>query len=127
MMPTMSGIELYERLLATHPELARRVVFFTGGATTAEVHDFLRSVPNRRIEKPFKVDALREDLFSGCCGRSGILGRRPPRSGEPGRRTAGLGVDPARQPGPQAAVEGIARGCQLTALVFFASAHLADH
>jgi CheY-like chemotaxis protein/anti-sigma regulatory factor (Ser/Thr protein kinase) len=62
MMPTMSGIELYERLLATRPELARRVVFITGGATTAQVHDFLRSVPNPRIQKPFQVDVLRETV-----------------------------------------------------------------
>jgi signal transduction histidine kinase len=62
MMPTMSGIELYEKLLKTDPELARRVVFITGGATTVEVDDFLRSVPNPRIPKPFEIDALRKTV-----------------------------------------------------------------
>ncbi len=53
MMPTMTGIELYERLLARHPDLARRIVFVTGGATTAAIEEFLRTVPNVVIEKPF--------------------------------------------------------------------------
>jgi PAS domain S-box-containing protein len=35
MMPTMTGMEFYERLLAQHPEVARRVVFISGGAITA--------------------------------------------------------------------------------------------
>ncbi|HVZ35221.1 MAG TPA: ATP-binding protein, partial [Polyangiaceae bacterium] len=52
-MPRMTGIELYEELLAHHLETARRVVFMSGGAVTAHAEDFLRAVPNRRIEKPF--------------------------------------------------------------------------
>ncbi len=64
-MPFMTGIEFYETLLSSNRELARRVVFISGGAVTAKVEDFLRSVPNRRIEKPFEVVNLRE-----TCNRS---------------------------------------------------------
>jgi CheY-like chemotaxis protein len=58
MMPSMTGIEFYERLLSVKPELARRVVFLTGGATTPEAIDFFQSVPNIRIDKPFGASKL---------------------------------------------------------------------
>jgi signal transduction histidine kinase/CheY-like chemotaxis protein len=59
MMPTMTGVELYEHVLARDPELARRVVFVTGSAVvTSKVEDFLRSVPNIRLEKPFGMPEI---------------------------------------------------------------------
>ncbi|HEY0464812.1 MAG TPA: hybrid sensor histidine kinase/response regulator, partial [Polyangiaceae bacterium] len=58
MMPTMTGMEFYESLLARHPELAPRVVFMTGGAITSSAKAFLQSVPNHRLEKPFDTAAL---------------------------------------------------------------------
>jgi two-component system cell cycle sensor histidine kinase/response regulator CckA len=62
MMPTMTGMEFYETLLAQYPDVARRVVFLSGGAITAQVDAFLKSVPNLRIEKPFKIATLREAI-----------------------------------------------------------------
>jgi hypothetical protein len=32
----------------------------TGGALTLKIEDFLASVPNRRLDKPFNLLALRE-------------------------------------------------------------------
>ncbi|TMQ08858.1 MAG: response regulator [Deltaproteobacteria bacterium] len=59
MMPVMTGVELYEHLRAQDPELARRVVFMTGSALVpGKVEDFLRSVPNLRLEKPFGMPEL---------------------------------------------------------------------
>jgi CheY-like chemotaxis protein len=58
MMPTMTGIAFYEALLQRAPALAARVVFVTGGAITAQVDGFLRSVENVRIQKPFAVEEL---------------------------------------------------------------------
>jgi two-component system cell cycle sensor histidine kinase/response regulator CckA len=55
MMPTMSGIELYEELLRRSPDVARRVVFLSGGAITSKAEDFLQSIQNLRVCKPFKV------------------------------------------------------------------------
>jgi len=60
MMPSMTGVEFYEQLLAIDPAIARSVVFVTGGAITAKVDAFLNSIPNSRLEKPFKGAQLRE-------------------------------------------------------------------
>ncbi len=58
MMPGMSGMDLHAELARTAPELAARMVFMTGGAYTASAQRFLDAVPNRRLEKPFKPEAL---------------------------------------------------------------------
>jgi len=59
MMPKMTGMEFYEKLLAERPEMAPRVVFVTGGAITAKSDLFLKTVPNERIQKPFGLGVLR--------------------------------------------------------------------
>jgi CheY-like chemotaxis protein len=59
MMPAMSGIEFYETLARSHPVAARRVVFMTGGAFTARSTNFLESVANVSIAKPFDVVTLK--------------------------------------------------------------------
>ncbi len=59
-MPGMSGIALYEALLRENPELARRVVFISGGSLSQEEEDFLQSIGNRRLSKPFDVGTLLE-------------------------------------------------------------------
>jgi CheY-like chemotaxis protein len=64
-MPRMGGIELYEALLARDPDQARRLVFMSGGTLTARADDFFRTVPNRRIEKPFTGPQLLE-LVQRC-------------------------------------------------------------
>ena len=60
MMPNMTGMELYEHLLETKPDVARRMVFLSGGAVTDRGHAFLGSIPNRQVAKPFHVAQLRE-------------------------------------------------------------------
>jgi PAS domain S-box-containing protein len=55
MMPGMSGIDLFERLRAERRAMAERIVFMTGGAFTPRAAEFLASVPNRRMEKPFSL------------------------------------------------------------------------
>jgi CheY-like chemotaxis protein len=59
MMPEMTGMDLHARLLQLLPEQARRMIFVTGGAFTARAREFVESVPNLRIEKPFSVQQLR--------------------------------------------------------------------
>ena len=53
MMPGMSGIDLYRRLLDELPDIARRMVFITGGAFTQRSTEFLQSIPNPHLVKPF--------------------------------------------------------------------------
>jgi CheY-like chemotaxis protein len=80
MMPTMTGLELYEELRLHRPEDASRLVFLTGGSNTALGDDRLGSLPNRHLAKPFGVQDLRrtirevleqhETSASGVCHRS---------------------------------------------------------
>jgi signal transduction histidine kinase/DNA-binding response OmpR family regulator len=57
-MPTMSGMQLYHIVRERYPQLADRFIFATGGATQRELEDFLRSVTNRVLEKPFDLSVL---------------------------------------------------------------------
>jgi PAS domain S-box-containing protein len=59
MMPHMTGMELYASLAQSHPALAKRIVFMTAGAFTPRAREFLESVPNPRLEKPFDPTTLR--------------------------------------------------------------------
>jgi PAS domain S-box-containing protein len=60
MMPQMTGMELHQRLLATAPEQAARMVFITGGGFTESARTFLNRVANPRVEKPFDRAQLRQ-------------------------------------------------------------------
>jgi signal transduction histidine kinase len=71
MMPNLSGIEFFGQLREKHPELARRVVFMTGGAFEPRAQQFLRSVSNPCLEKPFETRALHVALAA-------ILAPSPP-------------------------------------------------
>ncbi len=59
LMPGMSGMALYEQLAAARPGLERRLVFMTGGAFTHRAAEFLNTVDNPRVEKPFDVRKVR--------------------------------------------------------------------
>ena len=60
MMPEVDGIDLYHHIARSKPGAEKRIVFVTGGVFTTRVQDFLASIPNRRIQKPFTPD----DIFS---------------------------------------------------------------
>ena len=72
MMPTMSGMDVYEAIARVESEQARRMVFMTGGAFTPRAVQFLETVANPRIEKPLEHSALRAVLRTQ-------LGERTPR------------------------------------------------
>ena len=59
MMPQVTGMEFFAQLQKVVPEQAPAVVFMTGGAFTAAAREFLESVENPLLEKPFDVDVLR--------------------------------------------------------------------
>jgi PAS domain S-box-containing protein len=59
MMPDVSGMDVYAELERSRPEVARRVVFVTGGAFTPRARDFLSSTPQPVMEKPFDAGELR--------------------------------------------------------------------
>ncbi len=69
MMPEMTGMELHAAVSATAPPMAARMIFVTGGAFTEGARAFLDGVPNPRIEKPFRREAL-ERLLAEVVGGS---------------------------------------------------------
>jgi two-component system, cell cycle sensor histidine kinase and response regulator CckA len=58
-MPTTTGVQFYEALLAHAPDYKRRIIFMCGGASTSAIADFLNSVASPRIDKPFHSHKLR--------------------------------------------------------------------
>ncbi|MFP2926343.1 ATP-binding protein [Pyxidicoccus sp. 3LG] len=62
MMPGISGMDVYERMRESAPEVAKRFIFITGGSYTTRARQFLERVPNRQIEKPFDVGLIHQYL-----------------------------------------------------------------
>ena len=60
MMPEMSGIDLHIWLKEENPSLANRMLFMTGGASSPQSQEFLSSVPNHHLDKPFRETRLME-------------------------------------------------------------------
>jgi two-component system cell cycle sensor histidine kinase/response regulator CckA len=60
MMPEMSGMDLYEALAVSSPEIAQRMVFLTGGAFSPRSEEFLKTTRNACVAKPF----TRETIFA---------------------------------------------------------------
>ena len=61
-MPGMSGAKLYEHINDRWPELARRVVIMTGGASTESTQRFLAETKVSRLDKPVDLTVLRRIL-----------------------------------------------------------------
>ncbi|TET31560.1 MAG: hybrid sensor histidine kinase/response regulator [Planctomycetota bacterium] len=57
-MPNMGGMELMKFLSKHYPKLASRVCFITGDTVSAETRQYLGSVPNPTLRKPFKNKEL---------------------------------------------------------------------
>jgi two-component system, cell cycle sensor histidine kinase and response regulator CckA len=57
-MPDMDGLEFHRIVARKYPSLGRRFVFFTGGTLKSEMRDYLRTVSNPLLEKPFNFNAL---------------------------------------------------------------------
>jgi signal transduction histidine kinase/CheY-like chemotaxis protein len=60
LMPGMTGMELHAELSRSHPDLARRMVFLTGGACTEAARDFLEQPGMECVEKPFDLESIRQ-------------------------------------------------------------------
>lgn len=58
MMPDMSGMELYDALLAAAPAQVERLIFLSGGAFTPRARAFLAGLRNWHLDKPFEPQAL---------------------------------------------------------------------
>ncbi len=58
MMPGMSGMDLHAEVVRLAPQQAKRMVFLTGGAFTPKASEFLGTVRNRLLDKPFDYAVL---------------------------------------------------------------------
>ena len=59
MMPEMTGMELHALVAERKPGVEKRFVFMTGGAFTPRAAEFLATMRNPRLDKPFDLAALR--------------------------------------------------------------------
>ena len=62
MMPEMTGVDFHRELERRRPDIARRVLFFTGGAFSPSTHAFVRRMADRCLEKPLDVAEVRRKL-----------------------------------------------------------------
>ena len=62
MMPEMTGMDVYERLVALGGGIERKLVFLSGGAFTERALRLLENAPNLRFEKPLDPDQLESIL-----------------------------------------------------------------
>ena len=74
MMPNMTGMDLYEAVLAS-PQAAQSdaFVFMTGGAFTPRARDFLERVGAPCLEKPFDSSLVRELVANAIARRAAPL------------------------------------------------------
>jgi signal transduction histidine kinase/CheY-like chemotaxis protein len=68
LMPEMTGMDLHRELRRSFPELARRVVFLTGGAFTAAARSFLEEEAVECVEKPFDLQTIRAVIARKLAG-----------------------------------------------------------
>jgi CheY-like chemotaxis protein len=67
MMPNMTGMDVFDELSRVRPELAKQLLFMTGGAFNREVREFIGRVPNTCLQKPFDpVAVIDEALAQGA-------------------------------------------------------------
>lgn len=61
MMPSMSGIDFFDRLSRLDPSLAQRCGFITGGVFTERARSFAEALPAARlVRKPFQPKTIKE-------------------------------------------------------------------
>jgi len=63
MMPDLTGMSLHEKIESSDPELARRMLFITGGAFTPEAKLFAEANSDRLLRKPFDLDEVRRRVL----------------------------------------------------------------
>jgi DNA-binding NtrC family response regulator len=59
LMPELTGMDLHAELSRSHPDLAQRMVFLSGGACTEAARDFLTRPGREFVEKPFDLESIR--------------------------------------------------------------------
>ena len=58
LMENVDGIDLHRRIRLEWPDLLPRMIFLTGDAFISRTQEFLASIPNRHLQKPFAPEEL---------------------------------------------------------------------
>lgn len=66
-MPGLSGPQLYQQLLLTHPHVAERLIFMTGDVVGESFQTFLNQTRRTCITKPFSLTTLRNAVANAIC------------------------------------------------------------
>ena len=70
-MPTMNGLEFYERVAEQYPMQARRILFLSGDVAGAQIRGFLERTDCPYLAKPFRqaalLDAINELAQRNAC------------------------------------------------------------
>ena len=77
-LPGMDGVTFFEEVSVRFPELASRVLFVTGGSTSARAELFLRETHNEVLLKPVLHERLRlaiEKVVERCSAQISVAGR----------------------------------------------------
>ena len=59
-MPGLSGIDLHDKLAASHPHILERFIFSTGDTAASEVRSFIERSRCTVLQKPFELSTLDE-------------------------------------------------------------------
>jgi len=78
MMPGTDGAGVYEGLQQTYPDLLERVVFSSGGPTSARAQEFLRRPGIVCLDKPISSEALLDFVARRQSGTMRIVQLEPP-------------------------------------------------
>lgn len=70
-MPRLDGPGLYREVAKRDLGLAQRIIFLTGDSLSPQAAEFLGTVPNRKVEKPFTLATLRRALRETLAARAG--------------------------------------------------------
>jgi PAS domain S-box-containing protein len=77
MMPGTDGVGVYEGLQSTYPDLLERVVFSSGGPTSARAQEFLRRPGIVCLDKPISSEALMDFVAQRQSGTMRIVQLAP--------------------------------------------------
>lgn len=69
-MPRMSGPELFQCIESLDPDIAKRVIFMTGDASSPDTQEFVKKISNPLFMKPFNIMELRDEVIRVLDGAS---------------------------------------------------------
>lgn len=72
-MPDMTGLDLYDEVARQAPDQAARIVFVTGGITSAEQRSRLDAISAPVLEKPVDADRILSVVDDFIFGRPGSI------------------------------------------------------